>query len=122
MSWMFNTDGTLSDYDTGATVSPNATPWWGSSQPSNSDSGWNYGQDVLDVLKYGAGILMQREQAAWEDKRLYEQAANGIALQGQAAAIQAQAAGLRSTGLSGSMPLILIGGAVLVVAVLLLKD
>lgn len=119
MSWMFNTDGTLSDYDTGATVSPNATPWWGSSQPSTSDSGWDYGKDVLDVLKYGAGVLLMREQADWEDKRRYEQAANGIALQGQAAAVAASANGVTS---SSMMPLLLIGGAVLVAAVLLLKD
>lgn len=122
MSWLFNADGTVSDFDTGASVSPNANAWWGATQPSTSDGGWDYGSDVLDILKYGAGVLMMRNQAQWEDKRRYEQAANGIALQGQAAAVQAQATGMRAGGLSGNLPLILIGGAVLVVAVLLLKD
>lgn len=117
--WIDNGDGTISDYDTGATASPNAVPWWGATQPSSSDGGWDYGNDVLDVLKYGAGVLLMRNQAEWMDDRRYEQAANGIALQGQAAAVQARATGLASTSM---MPVLLIGGAVVIAAVLLLKD
>lgn len=117
--WTANNDGTLSDYDTGSTVSAGAVPWWGATQPATSDSGFDYGKDVLDILKYGAGILAMRNQAEWEDKRRYEQAGNYIALQGQAAAVAAGSNGVTS---SSMMPLLLIGGAVLVVAVLLLKD
>lgn len=124
MAWAFNSDGTMSDYDTGNAANPGDSPWWGASQPSSSDSGWSYGQDVVDILKYGVGVLMQRESQEWEDKRRYEIAANGIALQGQAAAVAARANGLQATafgGTSGVMPYVLIGGAVLLV-VLLLKD
>lgn len=119
MDWFFNTDGTISDYDTGASVSPAAVPWWGSSQPANSDSGFDYGAAVTDVLKYGVGILASRSQAEWEDKRRYEQAKNGIAIQGQAAAMSAQ---LNRTSTGGMMPMLLIGGAALVVVVLLMKS
>ena len=122
MSWMFNSDGTVSDYDSGATVNPNANEWWGASQPSSSDGGWDYGKDVLDILKFGAGVLLMRDQSEWQDQRRYEQAANGIALQGQAAAVQARATGLQASAMSGMLPMLLIGGAVVIAGILLLKD
>jgi hypothetical protein len=116
--WTFGSDGTISDYDTGAAAAPGANEWWGSSQPSTSDSGFDYGGAVLDIFKYGVGILAMRSQAEWEDKRRYETAKNGIALQGQAAAVSVGTA----TASSSMLPMIAIGAAALVVVVLLFKD
>lgn len=107
--------------DGAGVVSPNANPWWGATQPSTSDGGIDYGAAVLDVFKFGVGILATRNQAEWEDDRRYELAQNGIALQGQAAAVAVAAQRSGSGSLSDYMPLLLIGGAV-IVAVFLISD
>lgn len=64
-------------------------PTWagGEVYPTTGDSGVDYGQGVLDLLKYGVGayVGLESQRDSLEDKRLYMANSQGLTQAGQPA-------------------------------------
>lgn len=84
--------------------------------PAAADNGTTYGNDIIDLFKFGIGAYYTNQSQQFESKTRYD-ALNGQLYQNGVAATSLLPNG---NGINNYLPLI-IGGAILLVAVLAFK-
>lgn len=83
--------------------------------PPTSDSGYDYGQGILDLFKFGVGAYANTQIAKIESKNRYDSVNGQLYMNGQ------RANPLKPQNQTSNVAPLLIGAAALVVVVLLLK-